>query len=302
MRRRCRTSRSRSRPRRCFPAVVLYVRNGGLTASDRTFITERIAAIKTATGIASGVSPAIVSKDGKAIEIVVPVKDNTDPQRVRSPTCATVIAKELAVGPDRVRHRAGRADRRPGWRVRRHRRGAAARRRARGVRDPDHRLPLAAAADPGAADVDLRALRGHLRDLAPGQGRSRRAQRAGAGHPVHPRHRRRDRLLAALRLPLSGGAARQREALGCDTRRVQGRVRAHPRVGGHRHPRTALPAAERPQLEQGTGPGRGDRYRVRSARGADDAARAAARLRSRRVLAASAEVRVARIRRSAARP
>jgi RND superfamily putative drug exporter len=64
--------------KKVLPAVVLYVRNGGLTASDRTFITGRIAAITTATGIASGVSPAIASKDGKAIEVVVPVKDNTD--------------------------------------------------------------------------------------------------------------------------------------------------------------------------------------------------------------------------------
>jgi RND superfamily putative drug exporter len=59
------------------PAVVLYVRGGGLTASDTRFITNRIAAIKTATGISSGVSPAITSKDGEAAQIVVPVDDNT---------------------------------------------------------------------------------------------------------------------------------------------------------------------------------------------------------------------------------
>jgi putative drug exporter of the RND superfamily len=63
--------------KKVLPAVVLYVRAGGLTASDHTFITDRIAAIKSASGISSGVSPAIASKDGKAIEIVVPVKDNT---------------------------------------------------------------------------------------------------------------------------------------------------------------------------------------------------------------------------------
>jgi RND superfamily putative drug exporter len=39
------------------PAVLLYVRSDGLTASDRTYIAGRIAAVKKATGIASGVSP-----------------------------------------------------------------------------------------------------------------------------------------------------------------------------------------------------------------------------------------------------
>ena len=57
---------------------MLYVRSDGLTTADRSFITGRIAAITTATGVSSGVSPAISSKDGKAVEIVVPVKDNTN--------------------------------------------------------------------------------------------------------------------------------------------------------------------------------------------------------------------------------
>src|ERR1700712_710561 len=58
--------------KKVLPAVVLYVRSDGLSADDRTFIKNRIAAIKTAAGVDSGVSPAITSKDGKAIEIVVP--------------------------------------------------------------------------------------------------------------------------------------------------------------------------------------------------------------------------------------
>src|ERR1700709_148697 len=57
------------------PAVVLYVRSAGLTAGDKTFIQERITVIKSASGIDSGVSPVITSKDRKAVEIVVPVKD-----------------------------------------------------------------------------------------------------------------------------------------------------------------------------------------------------------------------------------
>jgi RND superfamily putative drug exporter len=63
--------------KKVLPAVVLYVRGDGLTASDKTFIQNRITAIRSAAGISSGVSPAINSKDGKAVEIVVPVKDNT---------------------------------------------------------------------------------------------------------------------------------------------------------------------------------------------------------------------------------
>jgi RND superfamily putative drug exporter len=64
--------------KKVLPAVVLYVRTAGLTATDKTFITGRITAIKSANGVSSGTSPAISSKDGKAIEVVVPVKDNTD--------------------------------------------------------------------------------------------------------------------------------------------------------------------------------------------------------------------------------
>jgi RND superfamily putative drug exporter len=83
--------------RKVLPAVVLFVRNDGLTASDRTFIDGRIEAIKTAAGIGSGVSPAITSKDGKAVEIVVPVKDNTslDPNVTN---LRTVIAKGVPHG------------------------------------------------------------------------------------------------------------------------------------------------------------------------------------------------------------
>jgi RND superfamily putative drug exporter len=83
--------------KKVLPAVVLYVRSAGLTASDRTFITGRIAAIKTSSGISSGVSPAISSKDGKAVEIVVPVKDNTD-LSTSVADLRTVIAKHAPSG------------------------------------------------------------------------------------------------------------------------------------------------------------------------------------------------------------
>jgi RND superfamily putative drug exporter len=59
------------------PGVVVFVRTAGLTSGDQTFIAGRISALKKLHNVASGISPAIPSKDNKAIEIVVPVRDNT---------------------------------------------------------------------------------------------------------------------------------------------------------------------------------------------------------------------------------
>jgi len=83
--------------KKVLPAVVLYVRSNGLTAADRSYIADRITAIKTSTGISSGVSPAISSKDGKAVEIVVPVKDNTS-LSTSVADLRTVIAKDAPSG------------------------------------------------------------------------------------------------------------------------------------------------------------------------------------------------------------
>jgi RND superfamily putative drug exporter len=83
--------------KKVLPAVVLYVRSDGLTAADRSYIADRITAIKTSTGISSGVSPAISSKDGKAVEIVVPVKDNTS-LSTSVADLRTVIAKDAPSG------------------------------------------------------------------------------------------------------------------------------------------------------------------------------------------------------------
>ena len=55
------------------PAVVLFTRSGGLTADDRSYVTDAIMTIKGTSGVDAGVSPAIPSKDGKALEVVVPV-------------------------------------------------------------------------------------------------------------------------------------------------------------------------------------------------------------------------------------
>jgi RND superfamily putative drug exporter len=63
--------------RKVIPAIVVYVRDGGLTDADTAYVTDRIAAVGDTDGVDSGVSPAIVSTDKKAIEVVVPVKDTT---------------------------------------------------------------------------------------------------------------------------------------------------------------------------------------------------------------------------------
>jgi RND superfamily putative drug exporter len=83
--------------KKVLPAVVLFVRPAGLTAGDHAFVVKQIAAIKKVDGVSSGVSPAIVSADTKAIEIVVPIKDNT----VLNATVASIrasIAKDPPAG------------------------------------------------------------------------------------------------------------------------------------------------------------------------------------------------------------
>src|ERR1700709_1107171 len=47
--------------KKVLPAVLVFVRAGGLTAGDNAFVTDQISKIKSIAGVASGVSPAIVS-------------------------------------------------------------------------------------------------------------------------------------------------------------------------------------------------------------------------------------------------
>jgi RND superfamily putative drug exporter len=79
------------------PGVIVYARDSGLTSSDKTYINGRITAIKSIGNVASGVSPAIDSKDGEAVEIVVPVKDNTDLQTTVG-NIRSAIAKDTPAG------------------------------------------------------------------------------------------------------------------------------------------------------------------------------------------------------------
>ena len=69
--------------------------------------------------------------------------------------------------------------------------------------------------------------------------RRARAQRPDPGHPVHPRDRRGDRLLAALHRALPRGAAHARAQVGCHVVGAPRRVGADPRLGRHRDRRPA---------------------------------------------------------------
>ena len=55
------------------PAIIVFDRNGGLTDADRQFADDIAESLQDFEGVADGVSPAIESDDGEAIEIVVPV-------------------------------------------------------------------------------------------------------------------------------------------------------------------------------------------------------------------------------------
>ena len=58
------------------PAVVVFVRNDGLTEADRSFVTGRASALADVEGVTGQVSPPQFSTDGKAAELFVPVQDN----------------------------------------------------------------------------------------------------------------------------------------------------------------------------------------------------------------------------------
>ena len=62
------------------PAVVVYQRTGGVTASDQKSIASQLAKVRSMHGVAhDGVSPAILSKDGQAAEVIVPMDTSVKP-------------------------------------------------------------------------------------------------------------------------------------------------------------------------------------------------------------------------------
>ncbi|NEM91021.1 MMPL family transporter [Galbitalea soli] len=63
--------------KKAIPAVVVFARDGGLTTADRSFIDGRISAVAATKGVDTGTSPALISADGAAAEIIVPIADDT---------------------------------------------------------------------------------------------------------------------------------------------------------------------------------------------------------------------------------
>lgn len=78
------------------PAVIVAVRDGGLTAADRTYLADIGKELPTIEGVAGPSIPPIFAPDGKAAEIVIGV--NSDP----SPKATVVAIRDaLAAGqPD----------------------------------------------------------------------------------------------------------------------------------------------------------------------------------------------------------
>jgi RND superfamily putative drug exporter len=60
------------------PALVLFVREGGITADDRSAIDDELTTIASTEGVADGVSPAIPSEDGEALEAFVPISGDAE--------------------------------------------------------------------------------------------------------------------------------------------------------------------------------------------------------------------------------
>jgi len=60
------------------PALVLFVRDGGITDDDRTTIDDEVSKLSSFDGVADGVSPAIPSEDGDAIEVFVPISGDAE--------------------------------------------------------------------------------------------------------------------------------------------------------------------------------------------------------------------------------
>ncbi|MBW4031873.1 MAG: MMPL family transporter [Acidobacteria bacterium] len=65
------------------PAIVVYARDAGITSADTSSVASRVAALQAVSGVGTVVGP-IPSSDGKALEVLVPVKSTA--------TATTVIA------------------------------------------------------------------------------------------------------------------------------------------------------------------------------------------------------------------
>jgi RND superfamily putative drug exporter len=59
------------------PAIVVFVRSSPLTSADKQYIAGRVSTASSLAGVAKGTSPDIVSKDGRAAQVLVPITNNT---------------------------------------------------------------------------------------------------------------------------------------------------------------------------------------------------------------------------------
>lgn len=55
------------------PALIVYQRDGGVTAADRAAVQSRARSVQSLNGVAGPVAGPIPSKDGQALEVVVPL-------------------------------------------------------------------------------------------------------------------------------------------------------------------------------------------------------------------------------------
>ncbi|HEY6738669.1 MAG TPA: efflux RND transporter permease subunit, partial [Actinopolymorphaceae bacterium] len=60
------------------PAVVIAERSSGIRPSDRAFLADRAADLRRLDGVAGEGSPPIPSRDGKAIQLIVPISGDAE--------------------------------------------------------------------------------------------------------------------------------------------------------------------------------------------------------------------------------
>jgi RND superfamily putative drug exporter len=158
--------------------VVVVTGEGALSAAQLTQITELAATISDVEGVEQ-VSPAIPSDDGEAVQFFVPISTAGD---VGETVTAVRESIEKNLPTDWMPGSPGPPASRPtSSRVPRHRRDPARRRARRRLHHPRDRLPLAAAADPRAAHLDVRAVRRAADGVVAREGRRVRAQRQVQG-------------------------------------------------------------------------------------------------------------------------
>jgi RND superfamily putative drug exporter len=75
------------------PAIIVYARDAGVTGADTRSVASRVAALQGVDGVGTVVGP-IPSSDGKALEVLVPVK--------ASATATTVIAEVRKAAVDGI--------------------------------------------------------------------------------------------------------------------------------------------------------------------------------------------------------